>query len=114
MTTVIDIRDKKALKWAAGTGRYVYVGRPSFWGNPYTHLKFVTTHAIIKVSTVEEAVARYAADFWNDLDMVAALPELIDCVLGCFCLTVLDGVFTKPYRCHAAFLADEANKLVQP
>lgn len=67
-----------------------YIGRPSPFGNPYSHRpsSFKTLH----VPTREDAIAHFEADVWKHKhmqDLIFALPE--DAVLGCWC---------APNRCH--------------
>jgi hypothetical protein len=78
----------------------VYIGRPSKWGNRYTHLHRKDT---IYVSTPEEAVRLYEA--WIKERMIAEpekynLDELRGKVLGCYC---------KPGPCHGDVLARLCN-----
>jgi hypothetical protein len=73
----------------------VYIGRPSKWGNPYTHLHRKDT---IHVSSPEEAVRIY--EEWIKERMVAEpekynLDELRGKVLGCYC---------RPAICHGDVL----------
>jgi hypothetical protein len=89
VTTVINIR-------AIHDVPYVYIGRGSKWGNPYTHLdsRYVGT---VKVSTREEAVESYERYVKSRPDLMeAARKELRGKVLGCFC---------KPKACHGDVLA---------
>ncbi len=58
----------------------VYIGRPSKWGNPFSHKS--GTLAQFRVATREEAVARYREWFPQQSHLVADLGELIDKVLG--------------------------------
>lgn len=53
------IQRRRSKDWSAPAGA-VYVGRPTVWGNPFTHLQRQTTAAII-VPTRESAVAHYRA-----------------------------------------------------
>ena len=80
----------------------VYIGRPTKWGNPWTHisssLKGVTT-----VSSRDEAIATYR--FWiNQPEQKAFRNEVRDKlrgkILGCFC---------KPLDCHGDILAEIAD-----
>lgn len=79
----------------------VYIGRPSKWGNPYTHL--IGYKDTIHVETVEEAVTLY--EQWI-LERIEAEPEKYDLdelrgkVLGCYC---------KPGICHGDILARLCN-----
>jgi hypothetical protein len=80
----------------------VYIGRPSKWGNPYSHLN--DTIALFKVSTREEAVDRYREYILNNKELLNDLHELKDKVLGCWC---------KPKSCHGDVLAQLINEVSQ-
>lgn len=79
----------------------VYVGRPSIWGNPYSHLR--GTLAAFKVATREEAVRKFEEYLDSNVQLLELLPTLRDRVLGCWCE---DG---QP--CHARVLARRADAL---
>lgn len=79
----------------------VYIGRPSKWGNPFTHLDRPTT-ASIKVETREKAVEAYEQWIQTQPQLLADLHELKGKVLGCWC---------KPKSCHGDTLAKLANEL---
>ena len=74
----------------------VYIGRPSKWGNPYTHLDD-STRAQFKVSSREEAIKKY--EEWitegEGKHLLNDLHELDGKILGCWC---------KPKRCHGDVL----------
>lgn len=82
----------------------VYIGRPSPFGNPYSHLE--KSAAKFKVATREQAVSLY--EKW-----LLARPELVERVkkelrgktLGCYC---------APLACHGDVLARIANEGVEP
>lgn len=93
-TTVIHIREKRAAN-------YVYVGRPTKWGNPFTHLKGKTKAKFI-VSTREEAIAKYEEYLLSRQDLMDSLHELRGKQLGCWC---------KPRSCHGDILKKYADKL---
>lgn len=78
----------------------VYIGRPSKWGNPFSHLD--GTLAEYKVATRDEAVDRYAEWIKKQPELLAALDELKDKTLGCFC---------APKRCHGDVLKQLAEKI---
>jgi hypothetical protein len=74
----------------------VYIGRPSIWGNPYSHKK--GTLAAFLVNTREEAIAKYKEYLLANPDLVQrARRELRGKVLGCWC---------KPLPCHGDVLAE--------
>lgn len=77
----------------------VYVGRPSMWGNRFSHL--AGTQADVRVDTRDEAVERYAEWVVTQRHLMARLPELKGKDLICWC---------APARCHADVLLELANK----
>ena len=82
-----------------GAREYVYVGRPSRWGNPFSHRS--GTKAEFRVATREEALDRYREWVLSQPELVAAIRrELRGKVLGCHC---------KPKPCHADILAEIAD-----
>lgn len=88
----------------------IYVGRGnnSKWGNPFSNKK--DTSAKWRVSSVEEAISSYEAWIVSQPELMAALPELKDKVLGCWCAP-RGGVTEQdvPFICHAQVLAKLAN-----
>ena len=80
----------------------VYVGRPTKWGNPYSHLN--NTLAIYKTRTDKEAVAAYAKWIVKQPDLMIALCELRGMNLVCWCSTPM-----HPGPCHAHTLIKLAN-----
>lgn len=71
----------------------VYIGRPSKWGNPFE---------IGKDGTREEVIQKYMEWILTQENLMAALPELSGCVLGCWC---------SPKPCHGDVLAYLVSKL---
>jgi len=63
----------------------VYVGRPTKWGNPYSHKN--DTKAQFKVDTREQAIAAYRK--WitegDGMHLLSDLHELKGKVWGCWC-----------------------------
>jgi hypothetical protein len=77
----------------------VYIGRPSKWGNPLSHLP---GKGDVQVATREEAVAGYELWLQERPDLVAAAKvELRGKVLGCWC---------SPKACHGDVLARVADE----
>ncbi len=66
----------------------VYIGRPSKWGNPFSHKD--GTKAEYVVSTRKEAVDRYE-EHLRQGELLNDIHELEGKVLGCWC---------KPQACH--------------
>jgi hypothetical protein len=78
----------------------VYIGRPSFWGNPFSHKP--NTKAKFVVGSREEAIERYEKWLLTQPDLLKRIFELKGKVLGCWC---------KPNACHGDVLAKIANAL---
>ena len=77
----------------------VYVGRPSVWGNPFSHRP--GTKARYLVASRQEAIAGYERWLMNQPQLLALLPTLRGKVLGCWC---------APLPCHGEVLARLANR----
>jgi hypothetical protein len=75
----------------------VYIGRPSKWGNPFTHKNDGKTLAKYVVNSREKAIYEYYK--WitqgEGQHLLKDLDELKDKVLGCWC---------KPNLCHGDVL----------
>jgi hypothetical protein len=67
----------------------VYIGRPSIWGNPYSHKQ--GTLAEFKVNTTKEAISAYEKYLLSNSELMESLQELKGKTLGCWC---------KPGPCH--------------
>lgn len=76
----------------------VYIGRPSIWGNPFSHLD--DTLAQFRVATREEAIEAYEEWINQRPDLLSLLPDLRGKVLGCWC---------APKPCHGDVLVRLAN-----
>lgn len=70
-----------------------YIGRPSKWGNPFV---------IGRDGTREQVVKQYEEWLRGQPDLMAALPELKDKTLACWC---------HPLACHGDVLARLVNAL---
>jgi hypothetical protein len=73
----------------------VYIGRPSKWGNPFTHIKDKKTKAEFIVETRDEAVDKYRDWILSNPELLKDLHELKGKTLGCWC---------KPKSCHGDVL----------
>lgn len=73
----------------------VYIGRPSKWGNPFSHKP--SSVAEIKVATREEAIEKYREWIKTQPDLLASLEELRGKRLGCWC---------RPKLCHGDVLLE--------
>lgn len=79
----------------------VYIGRPSKWGNPFSHKG--GTLAKFKVKNRKEAVDAY--EKWitsgDGKHLLNDIHELSGMTLGCWC---------KPHKCHGDVLSNIVNK----
>lgn len=81
----------------------IYIGRPSIWGNPFSHLP--NTLARFKVSSREEAIKQYKIHFYEKIKEESFRERVLllkDKVLGCFC---------HPLPCHGDVIAEYLNSL---
>lgn len=86
------------------TDKYdVYIGRPSKWGNPFTHIKTKATLAKYLVKSRQESIDKYKE--WitegDGMYLLDDLNELKGKTLGCWC---------KPKTCHGDIIAELVNK----
>jgi hypothetical protein len=91
-----------------------YIGRGSFFGNPYTHFPLNTTKAKEKCSSRKEALIKYCDHIANlfsnpkspiseELERITSISEKYGCVnFICFC---------KPKACHGEILKRFVDKL---
>lgn len=87
-TRVVHWR-KKEYDIYIGRGGDPLTGKPSKWGNPFT---------IGKDGTRSDVIAKYKEWILKQPHLMAALPELKDKVLGCWC---------KPSKaCHGDVLVE--------
>lgn len=76
----------------------VYIGRPSKWGNPFSHKP---GKGECQVDTVEQAIECYRRWIVTQPSLMADLHELRGKVLGCWC---------KPGPCHGDILLELAER----
>jgi hypothetical protein len=77
----------------------VYIGRPSKWGNPFSHLQ--NSLAQFRTETREEAIAKYKEWILEKPELIeAAKQELRGRDLVCWC---------SPKPCHGEVLLEIAN-----
>lgn len=83
----------------------VYIGRPSKWGNDWSHKE--GTKAKFKTKTVEESIEKYREwitqgnENGDGRHLLNDLHELKGKVLGCWCF---------PQRCHGEVLLELVNE----
>lgn len=72
---------------------YIYIGRPSKWGNPFK---------IGKDGSRKECIEKYRQYILGNPKLLKDLVELKGKVLGCYC---------KPQECHGDVLIELIDKL---
>lgn len=95
ITRVINIKVEPAYQSVKSTPNYEYIGRGSYWGNPYSMYE--------EGDNREEVIRKYKYDFDYEKFPNKEKSEVYKLVgkrLGCFC---------KPQACHGDVLADYLN-----
>jgi hypothetical protein len=80
----------------------VYIGRPSKFGNPYTHIKERNTKAEFIVKNREEAIEKYKEWLLNNPEILFEIMSLEGKTLGCWC---------HPKKCHGDVIVEMINKI---
>lgn len=80
----------------------VLVDRTTKWGNPFKHTSLWMVKPEFRAQTRAEAIAKFEIWIHTQAHLIAALPELKDRVLACWC---------DPLPCHAKVLVRLANGL---
>lgn len=95
MIEVVNIKNYKS-------DDYIYVGRPSKWGNPYSSKD---SELAERVENREESLKKYREYILNNLSLVDELIYEMNqnsiTKLGCWC---------KPSNCHADILVELINE----
>lgn len=95
LTRVINIKREPEFANVKQTPNYEYIGRGSYWGNPYSMHE--------EGETREEVIRKYKYDFDYEKFLNIDKQEVYKLAgkrLGCFC---------KPEACHGDVLADYLN-----
>jgi hypothetical protein len=71
----------------------VYIGRPSKWGNPFTHSN--SKYRVEVVANRDTAISFYEEWIRKNSSLISELHELKDKILGCWC---------PPSNCHGQVL----------
>jgi hypothetical protein len=79
----------------------IYIGRPSEWGNPYTHIKDKKTLAQFIVKTREESILKYREWILSQEHLMQKLESLRGKRMGCWC---------KPKACHGDIIIQLLNE----
>ena len=96
ITRVINIKKDDTFAGIKSTSTYEYIGRGSYWGNPYS--------MFAEGDSREEVIRKFKYDFDNEKFAKKEKSEVYKLAgkrLGCFC---------KPDACHGDVLADFLNE----
>ena len=99
-TTLINIKKPTNCE-------YIYIGRGSRWGNPYSHVP--STKAQYRVKSRQDAIDSFRE--WimkgDGVYLLSALDEIRGKTLGCYC---------APQKCHGDVLIElcDGLQLLQP
>ena len=102
VTRVVNIKRELQYEGLKSTPDYEYIGRGSYWGNPYSMFE---SNDDGKLDDRDEVIRKYQYDFDRDLFPNKKKSEAIKLKgkrLGCFC---------KPAACHGDVLANYLNSL---
>jgi len=97
ITRVINVKKEVEFKTKKSTPFYEYIGRGSYWGNPYSMYDSTDDR--------DEVIRKYRYDFEFEKfanKKKSEVYKLMGKRLGCFC---------KPEACHGDILADYLNSL---
>lgn len=95
ITRVVNIKTETKYNKSKSTAYYEYIGRGSYWGNPYSMYEDGADR--------DEVIRKYKYDFDNNLfpnKDISKIHKLAGKRLGCFC---------KPKKCHGDILASYLN-----
>ena len=96
-TKVVNVLREKGIE---RDSNYVYIGRGSIYGNPFSHLT-KRTGALVQVETREESIEKYKEWIDGEIELDIDPPtkeeimKLENRILGCFC---------HPKKCHGNVL----------
>lgn len=99
ITRVVNIDKETQYKSIKSSDSYQYIGRGSYWGNPYSMYDFSDDES----NSREDVIRMFKYDFDNDKFVKKKKSEVYSLAgkrLGCFC---------KPEACHGDVLADFLN-----
>ena len=90
-------------------GCEVYIGRPSEFGNPFTHISDKETQAEFVVSTRKEAIQKYEEYLYTS-GLINKINSLKGKVLGCWCVSEIRDGSSKNPVCHGEVIAKILNQ----
>lgn len=98
-TTLVNLKDERKCS--------VFIGRPSKWGNRWSHLKNAYAEY---VPNRKEAIEKYRVWILNNKELMSDLESLRGQTLGCFCCNSDEVRPSDPYVCHGQVLLELLKK----
>lgn len=102
MKSLFEDEKTRIVNIKHGDSYDVYIGRPSIWGNPYSHKE--GTLAKFKVASKEEAIEKYKEYLLSNEKLMTQLHKLKGKVLGCWCMP--KNPQKGKYYCHGQVLVE--------
>jgi len=90
-------------------GCEIYIGRPTEWGNPYTHISDKETKAEFVVPTRKDAIQKYE-EYLLSSELIDKVQSLKGKVLGCWCVSEIRDGSSKNPVCHGEVIARILNQ----
>lgn len=87
----------------------VYIGRPSEFGNPFTHISDKETKAEFIVSSRKEAIQKYEEYLYSS-GLADNIDSLKGKILGCWCVSEIRDGSSKNPVCHGEVIAKILNQ----
>jgi hypothetical protein len=87
----------------------VYIGRPSEFGNPFTHISDKETKAEFIVSSRREAIQKFEK-YLNESGLIDKIDSLKGKILGCWCVSEIRDGSSKNPICHGEVIARILNQ----
>lgn len=97
---MIEGEELRVINIRTGARYDVYIGRPSKWGNPFSHLSHFPDH--LRCVSREHAIRGYELYIRCNPELMGSLHELKNMVLGCHC---------HPLPCHGDVLVRLVDEL---
>jgi hypothetical protein len=92
--------ETKLVNIKSGADYDVYIGRPSIFGNPFTHIKNKDTLAEHVVKSRKEALEKYREYILNNPDLLDKIEQLRGKTIACWC---------HPRKCHGDIIIEILN-----
>jgi hypothetical protein len=104
MSKVVHV-NKENYDVYIGRGKCPTTGRPSIWGNPFSHITEKHVLAEFIVESRDEAIRRFREYLLANEALMAQIMELDGKTLGCWCIDDSNHP-PYPYICHGQVILE--------